>query len=130
GGPSPDDHRAKTALLAHLRHELRTPVNAVLGYSEMLLEDAQEKAFEPTFVSDLQKIHTAGETLLALINDILDASKIEQRKDLDLNEFGAKIRHGLRTPVDAVIGYAEMLLEDAPEEIAPDLERIRTSGRR
>jgi CheY-like chemotaxis protein len=124
------DLRAKTALLAHMRHELRTPVNAILGYSEMLLEDASSLALQPPFVADLQKIHTAGETLLALINDILDASKIEERKDIDLEEFGARIRHGLRTPVDAVIGYSEMLIEDAPEAVTPDLERIRTSGRR
>jgi adenylate cyclase len=125
-----NDVRAKSALLAHLRHELRTPVNAILGYSEMLLEDAGDDAAQEAFVGDLRKIHTAGETLLALINDILDPSKIEQRKDLDVKEYGAQIRHGLRTPVDAVIGYAEMLLEDALPAVAPDLERILTSGRR
>src|SRR5215831_18051504 len=120
----------KTALLAHMRHELRTPVNAILGYSEMLLEDAGDQGLSPAFVSDLAKIHTAGETLLALINDILDATKIEQRKDLDVAAFGAQIRHGLRTPVDTVIGYSEMLLEDAPELAVADIKRIETSGRR
>jgi adenylate cyclase len=127
---SNDDHRAKSALLAHMRHELRTPVNAILGYSEMLLEDAEGQTLAATIVDDLRKIHTAGETLLALINDMLDANKIEQRRDLDIGELGAQIRHGLRTPVDAVIGYSEILLEDAPPEIGPDLEKIRTSGRR
>ena len=125
------DVRAKAALLAHMRHELRTPVNAILGYSEMLLEDAQEGGRDSTFVDDLQKIHAAGETLLALINEILDAGRIERMGgDVDLQDYGAKIRHGLRTPVDSVIGYSEMLLEDAPAETAADLERILTSGRR
>jgi adenylate cyclase len=125
------DVRAKAALLAHMRHELRTPVNAILGYSEMLLEDAPSAGRSATFVDDLQKIHAAGETLLALINEILDASRIERlTEDLDLQEYGARIRHGLRTPVDSVIGYSEMLLEDAPPETAADLERILTSGRR
>src|SRR5687768_13697142 len=76
------DLRANAARLAHMRHEVRTPVNAILGYSEMLLEDAEVQGLEPGLVADLQKIHTAGETLLALINDILDVGKIEARKDL------------------------------------------------
>ena len=125
------DGRAKAALLAHMRHELRTPVNAILGYSEMLLEDAPAAGRDATFVADLGKIHTAGETLLALINEILDASRIERSDgDLDIHAYGARIRHGLRTPVDSVIGYSEMLLEDAPPEAAADLERILASGRR
>jgi DNA-binding response OmpR family regulator len=128
--PAARDVKAKSALLAHMRHELRTPVNAILGYSEMLLEDAETAGYDATFVADLRKIHGAGETLLALINDILDAAKIEQRKDLDLKDFGVKIRHGLRTPVDAVIGYSEMLLEDAPPTVAADLQKILTSGQR
>lgn len=69
----------KSQFLASMSHELRTPLNAIIGYSEMLQEDARDLD-EESLIPDLQKIHTAGRHLLALINDILDLSKIEAGK--------------------------------------------------
>lgn len=69
----------KSQFLANMSHELRTPLNAIIGYSEMLQEEAEELG-EQTFVEDLAKISKAGNHLLALINDILDISKIEAGK--------------------------------------------------
>ncbi|HEY7491473.1 MAG TPA: GAF domain-containing protein [Candidatus Tectomicrobia bacterium] len=77
----------KSEFLANMSHELRTPLNAIIGYSEMLQEEA-EKLESTDFTSDLQKINAAGTHLLALINDILDLSKIEAgRMDLYLEPF-------------------------------------------
>ncbi len=70
---------AKAEFLAKMSHELRTPLNAVIGYSQMLLEDASEEGDEES-VSDLNKIHAAGQHLLKLVNEILDLSKIEAGK--------------------------------------------------
>ncbi|TLS49539.1 response regulator [Paenibacillus antri] len=69
----------KSQFLANMSHELRTPLNAIIGYSEMLKEEAEEIG-ESTFAEDLGKISKAGNHLLALINDILDISKIEAGK--------------------------------------------------
>jgi signal transduction histidine kinase/DNA-binding response OmpR family regulator len=86
--------KAKSAFLANMSHELRTPLNAIIGYSEMLQEEAQD-AGQDAFAPDLQKIHGAGKHLLALINDILDLSKIEAGKmELFLETFD--VRHMLR----------------------------------
>src|SRR5690349_17836695 len=71
--------RAKSAFLANMSHELRTPLNAIIGYSEMLAEETQDLGKIET-VQDLQKIQAAGKHLLALINDVLDLSKIEAGK--------------------------------------------------
>jgi len=71
--------RAKSTFLANMSHELRTPLNAIIGYSEMLEEEAQDSGTEAA-VQDLQKIKSAGKHLLALINDVLDLSKIEAGK--------------------------------------------------
>ncbi|MCL4819753.1 MAG: response regulator [Vicinamibacteria bacterium] len=130
-GALEDERRARAAFLAHMRHELRTPVNAILGYSEMLLEDREELGEQVG--ADLEKIHDAGATLLALINEILAQSKIEESKVIDIDAFGAEMRHHLRTPASTVIGYAEMLLEEADglgDEPRGDLERILTSGKK
>ncbi len=71
---SQNTSKAKSEFLATMSHELRTPLNAVLGFSELLRKDdvsAEER------VEYLNSIHLAGDTLLNLINDILDLSKIE-----------------------------------------------------
>jgi PAS domain S-box-containing protein len=72
-------NQAKSRFLANMSHELRTPLNAIIGYGEMLLEEAEDLG-QAGFIPDLQKIHAAAKHLLALINDILDLSKIEAGK--------------------------------------------------
>jgi signal transduction histidine kinase len=67
---------AKAEFLARTSHELRTPLNAVIGFSEVLLEET-DPGSDPQGVEDLNKIHAAGKHLLALVNAILDLSKIE-----------------------------------------------------
>jgi signal transduction histidine kinase len=77
---------AKAEFLAKMSHELRTPLNAVIGYSQILLEDAEDEGDSESIV-DLNKIHSAGQHLLKLVNEILDLSKIEAGKmEVDLEE--------------------------------------------
>jgi signal transduction histidine kinase len=77
---------AKAEFLAKMSHELRTPLNAVIGYSQILLEDAEDEG-DSQSIADLNKIHSAGQHLLKLVNEVLDLSKIEAGKmELDLEE--------------------------------------------
>jgi two-component system sensor histidine kinase/response regulator len=71
--------QVKSQFLANMSHELRTPLNAILGYSELLKLSAAKRN-ETRDVADLDRIHKSGTHLLALINDILDISKIEAGK--------------------------------------------------
>ena len=69
-------NQAKSRFLANMSHEIRTPINAVLGMDEMILRESSE----PGIRGYAEDIYTAGNTLLSLINDILDSSKIESGK--------------------------------------------------
>jgi signal transduction histidine kinase/diacylglycerol kinase family enzyme/DNA-binding NarL/FixJ family response regulator len=69
-------NQAKREFLAHMSHEIRTPINAILGMNEMILRESSEDDILG-YASDLE---SAGNTLLALVNDILDYSKIESGK--------------------------------------------------
>jgi signal transduction histidine kinase len=71
--------RTKSGFLAMVSHELRTPLTTIIGYSEMMIEQAEADNLSQ-YVADLRTVHTAGHHLLALINDILDFSKIEAGK--------------------------------------------------
>lgn len=124
--PEPD--RVRRVALTHARHELRTPINAILGYSEMLLEDVEESGASDD-AADLGRIRAGGRELLALVDGILDPERIAHEAGTDLDEYGKRIRADLRTPVTAVIGYAEMLLEGGDPAMAADLERILGAAR-
>ena len=71
---------AKADFVAGMSHELRTPLNAIIGYSQLLLEEAEDEAEDPTIVTDLGHVHKAGSDLLRLIDDILSYSRIEAGK--------------------------------------------------
>jgi signal transduction histidine kinase len=77
-------NRAKSAFLANMSHELRTPLNAILGFSEMV-RDGHAGPPGPAWLNYAGHVHDAGRHLLAVINDVLDLSKIEAgRVDLSI----------------------------------------------
>ena len=119
---------------SHLRHEVRTPLNAIIGYSEMLLEDAADLG-SASFTIRLQKIHATGRHLLALANDVLDAAKLAaNRQDENLMALANEIRDRLAIPLSAVIDSSDWLARDleaaGQTAAAADLRKVSVAGSR
>ena len=72
-----ENSKAKSRFLANISHEIRTPMNVIVGLTELLLE---EDSLPEHVIDSLKKIDTAGITLMGLVNDVLDISKIESGK--------------------------------------------------
>jgi signal transduction histidine kinase len=100
----------KSQFLANMSHELRTPLNAIIGVTEMLREDAEALKQD---VEPLDRVLGAGRHLLALINDILDLSKIEAgRMELNLSSFA------LPPLIDGVVKTIEPLAAKNGNQVA------------
>ena len=113
--------RAKSEFLSRMSHELRTPLNAVLGFSQLLLADAQNR-LSAQQLSQLEHIRGAGWHLLALINDLLDVSRIEigqLRVQAQAVELGPLL--------DEALHMAEPLAQPLGVSlVAPDREPLQT----
>ncbi|MCP4696252.1 MAG: response regulator [Gammaproteobacteria bacterium] len=121
---------AKSRFLANMSHELRTPLNAIIGYSEMLKEDAEDNGQTDT-ISDLLRISTAGKYLLALINDVLDISKIEAGKmelyieTFDLSDLIGEVVSTAQTLVEKKGNALETEGVDTAGEIRADMTKLQ-----
>ena len=120
----PDPLTFDAQSLGKLRHELRTPINQVIGYCELLLEDPNTADI---YERDLQRIKTAGWQLLTALNTYLGDQALAARS---FDTY--KVQQDLRTPVDHIIGYSELLMEQAESqdcpEILQDLRRIHKAA--
>ena len=118
-----DASSAKSIFLANMSHELRTPLNAIIGYSELLQEQTQESGGVEV-AEDLQRIQSAGKHLLALINDILDLSKIEAGKmGMHLEEFD--VAQIIEEIADTVQPAAVKNASTLEVRVAKDVGRMR-----
>src|SRR4051812_8662213 len=125
-------NRAKSQFLANMSHELRTPLNAIILYTELLRDEATDLGLED-FLPDLKKIHGAAKHLLALINDVLDLSKIESGKLellLETFEVPAMIRDVVTTIQPLAQKNANRLEVVCPDDIGSmhaDPTKVRQS---
>ena len=123
-------NQVKSQFLASMSHELRTPLNAIIGFTEVLLAGIRDP-LTPRQRGALEKVHRSGKHLLALINDILDLSKIEAGR---MEPRPARFELGplLRESLDAVEPLAQRKdlvcraigLDEAPE-IVQDPSKVK-----
>jgi signal transduction histidine kinase/DNA-binding NarL/FixJ family response regulator len=123
-------NRAKSVFLANMSHELRTPLNAILGYAQ-IMRRGSEQPTDPQ-IHGLSTIQESGEHLLALIDDVLDVSKIEAGK-LDLYPSAVNLPAFVRVIADIIAVRAEQkglsfvcdVSGDLPHFIEVDEKRLR-----
>ena len=113
--------------LAKIRHDLRTPINHIIGYSEMLLEEAPSRVPE-SFLLDLRRIRNGGEQLLVLVSQHFNDRTFPNTAP-DLHQ----LCHELRTPVNHIIGYSELLMDQCAEsswnDFQADLAKINLAAK-
>jgi class 3 adenylate cyclase/CheY-like chemotaxis protein len=124
--------RLKRALAAFVRQELSAPTSAIVGFADILLEDAARHGPDD-FIPDLKRIRAAGLQLQEFLTTLLDPQAAQTRDaGGDLVAFSGQLRHDLRTPLNAVKGYGEMLLEEARdngrESLIHDLTKLLASA--
>ncbi|MFA7350621.1 MAG: PAS domain S-box protein, partial [Methylotenera sp.] len=120
-------NQAKSAFLANMSHEIRTPMNAIIGLTHLL----RRAGATPHQAERLDKIDSAGRHLLAIINDILDLSKIESgRLQLELTDFNLS---NILGNIESIIGETardkglrlEIDKGDVPQSLRGDSTRLR-----
>jgi len=122
-------NRAKSVFLANMSHEIRTPMNAILGFSQLMLRDQD---LTPRQCQYLGTINRSGEHLLALINDILEMSKIEAgRTTLNLTTFDLprllndlEMMFRVRTD-EKKLSFSVEIVGDVPQFIVTDINKLR-----
>ncbi|MGB3672285.1 MAG: response regulator [Phormidesmis sp.] len=130
----PNDQQIKRRLQTALRQDLDPPLYSIIGYSDLLLATiGQQRSaanypdFNSDLFNDLRKLFDSGMQLLDLIHGVLNPALASvQQQEVDI--MAPALRRELRTPLSTIVGYCEMLLEEAPADYMPDLERIYGSA--
>ena len=125
--PSDTAGREQQARLANLRQELLAPVGALLGYGEILHEEVARSG-PGDIGEDIDRILSAARSLHEMVDQLLDKEATRLFDGQDQAEAQKKLRHDLRTPINAIKGYGEMLLEDLEdldaEHLRADLDTL------
>src|SRR5215212_1054459 len=122
-------NRAKSVFLANMSHEIRTPMNAILGFSQLMLRDQD---LTPRQCQYLGTINRSGEHLLALINDVLEMSKIEAGRTtlnpstFDLPALLKDLEMMFRVRTDEKkLSFTVEMIGDVPRYIVTDINKLR-----
>lgn len=128
------NNRITKSLFTFLHHSLCNPINAIIDYSEMILDKLyQNQTGQTQIVSDVENINICGHQLLAFSNALFETKNFDSTQ-FDFSHLqdilsDSAVYLELLTPISAITGYCELLLEDADAELATDLDFINRAAR-
>jgi two-component system cell cycle sensor histidine kinase PleC len=120
--------RAKAQFLATISHELRTPLNAILGFSEVMKNEVLGSHSTPSYRQYSSDIHGSGQLLLALINEILELSRIESGR-YELNEESIRLGDLVASALESAIEQAKTKDQTIKVTVDPTLEALSADAR-
>ena len=122
------EQRLRRVLAAFVRQEFGTPIATIIGLTEIMIEDAR-RSQDDSLALDLDRIHSAGLLLQEQLGSLVNlATQGSFGVGEDFTVFKTKLRHDLRTPLNAVKGYSELIIEEARdtgrEELLTDIAKV------
>jgi serine phosphatase RsbU (regulator of sigma subunit) len=123
------DSQSQSSILSHLRHELRTPINAIIGYSEMLMEEIVEINQNVEYLGEIEQIRDCGTQLLVSINTFLNPA-ISGNSSINLQEIVTNpiLKTELEKSTQLVINHCQQLISLVEPDYISDLEKIKTAA--
>lgn len=118
-----DANQHKSIFLANMSHELRTPLNSILGFSELLRDDTTGRFDVSTRHRFLDQIHTSGQHLLDLINDVLDLSKVEAGQ-MEFHPEQVDLAESVRLVLSTVEPLAKTKDISIASDLGPDIHLV------
>ena len=135
---SPDHYRK--IILSNIKHDLTNPINAILGYSEFIIDIVKDEDNSALY-RDIHAINDSGITILSHINEIF--SNAPDRNDNHIGDIihNSKLQFSLRTPLSTIIGLTEMAMRELEfdvsylsdtnlQDVQESMQKIAQSGKR
>lgn len=128
-----DQRRETEALFASLRSEFSTPLDVIVGYTEILLDELEFYGLQK-YQDDLNKILQSGLLLQNRIDEVLSFGVVAGKsKDFDLKTFSGDLQFTLLTPLNSIIGYCELILDEEEDienkQFTHDVAKIHSASR-
>ncbi|MBE9044248.1 SpoIIE family protein phosphatase [Pleurocapsales cyanobacterium LEGE 10410] len=123
------DSKLQLSILSHLRHELRTPINAIVGYSEMIIEEMEEGGIDLECLKELEQIKAYGVELSISIDTFLNPTVLPNTQ-LDLTEIvgNPELKIELEKSTQLVIDRCQQLVDSIETDFVSDLEKINLAA--
>ena len=119
------EHQYHQVILRNIKHDLINPINAMIGYSELIL-DTLDEAGDRALERDIQSIYHSSTAILATIQELF-SDKTKTGDNIDSVILNEDLHYSIRTPLSSIIGMSELILEDTATVADLDLQDIQDS---
>ena len=119
------EHQYHQVILKNIKHDLINPINAMIGYSELIL-DTLDEAGDMSLERDIQSIYHSSTAILATIQELF-SDKTKTGDDIGSVILNEDLHYSIRTPLSSIIGISELILEDTATVTDLDLQDIQDS---